>query len=722
MADGNSFLSIPKFDGDYDHWSMLMENLLRSKEYWSVVEQGYEEPKILESLTGAERKTLETQKLNDLRAKNYLFQSIDKNILKTITNKATSKALWDSMKQKYQGNARVQRAQLQRLRREFEILEMQNGECVNDYISRVMIIANDMRGAGEAMEDGHIVEKILRTLSDKYNYIVCSIEESKDINEMMVDELQSSLLIHEHKIKRQEMTEQALKVTGDYSAPRVTEHLIECYRCRKLGHFQYECPTYANYAEDTELDDEQEMLLMSYVEMQGDKRDEIWFLDSGCSNHMSGDRKWFTELDQSFRHSVKLGNDFKLNVMGKGNVRMKLGGRTVTITEVFYTPDLKSNLLSIGQLQERNLSILIKNGCCSIYHDTEGLIIRTTISANRMFVLTASIPVVDTNISKAACLNVTSENITSLWHQRFGHLNMKGLRTLAYRKMVQGLPILKNQFKLCTICMTGKQQRHSFPQKSTWRASKPLQLIHSDICGPITPESHSHKRYILTFIDDYSRKMWSYFLHAKSEAFDTFKRFKSLIEKATGYYITCLRTDRGGEFTSSEFNDYCSSNGITRQLTTPYSPQQNGVAERRNRTLMNMVRCMLTARDVPKEYWPEAANLATHILNRCPTSVLPNMTPEEAWKERKPSVTHLKVFGCIGYVHVPDVTRKKLDEKSIKCVYVGVSEESKAFRMYNPETKKIIISRDVVFDEMEKWDWKKSEGANSLELMCEEKN
>nr|KYP60818.1 Retrovirus-related Pol polyprotein from transposon TNT 1-94 [Cajanus cajan] len=288
MADGNSFLSIPKFDGDYDHWSMLMENLLRSKEYWSVVEQGYEEPKILESLTGAERKTLETQKLNDLRAKNYLFQSIDKNILKTITNKATSKALWDSMKQKYQGNARVQRAQLQRLRREFEILEMQNGECVNDYISRVMIIANDMRGAGEAMEDGHIVEKILRTLSDKYNYIVCSIEESKDINEMMVDELQSSLLIHEHKIKRQEMTEQALKVTGDYSAPRVTEHLssrgrgrggyrgrgrgrgrgrafdkstVECYRCRKLGHFQYECPTYANYAEDTELDDEQEMLL-----------------------------------------------------------------------------------------------------------------------------------------------------------------------------------------------------------------------------------------------------------------------------------------------------------------------------------------------------------------------------------------------------------------------------------------------------------------------------
>ncbi|KAI5438107.1 hypothetical protein KIW84_024012 [Lathyrus oleraceus] len=114
------------------------------------------------------------------------------------------------------------------------------------------------------------------------------------------------------------------------------------------------------------------MLLMSYVIMQGATRDEVWFLDSGCSNHMSGYRKWFIELDQSFRHNVKLGNDSKLVVMGKGKIRMKIDGRVMVITEVFYIPDLKSNLLSIGQLQERNLSILIKNGCCSIYHDVRG--------------------------------------------------------------------------------------------------------------------------------------------------------------------------------------------------------------------------------------------------------------------------------------------------------------------------------------------------------------
>lgn len=149
MAEGNNLLSIPKFDGDYDHWSMIMENLLRSKEYWSVVEDGYTEPgaKEKELLTDAQRKVLEDKKLKDLKAKNYLFQAIDKSILKTIIQKDTSKQLWDSMKTKYIGNIRVQRAQLQTLRREFKILEMKTGESVNDYFSRVMLVANNMRNA-----------------------------------------------------------------------------------------------------------------------------------------------------------------------------------------------------------------------------------------------------------------------------------------------------------------------------------------------------------------------------------------------------------------------------------------------------------------------------------------------------------------------------------------------------------------------------------------------
>ncbi|GJW31679.1 retrovirus-related pol polyprotein from transposon TNT 1-94 [Tanacetum coccineum] len=259
-----------------------------------------------------------------------------------------------------------------------------------------------------------------------------------------------------------------------------------------------------------------------------------------------------------------------------------------------------------------------------------------------------------------------------------------------------------------TDCLVGKQQRNPFPQESTWRASQVLELLHADICGPINPLSNSNKRYIITFIDDYSRKVWVYFLVTKSEAFVVFKQYKSRVEKESGVAIKGLRTDRGGEFTSVEFTNFCNDNGIHRQLTAPYTPQQNGIAERKNRTIMNMVRSMLSGKKLPKTFWPEAVNWTVHILNRSPTLAVRNICPEEAWSGFKPSVAYFKVFGSIAYVHIPDCKRIKLDDKSKKCVFIGVSEESKAYRLYDLVSKRIIVSRDVVFDKEASWDWEKS--------------
>ncbi|PNX70081.1 copia-type polyprotein, partial [Trifolium pratense] len=202
-----------------------------------------------------------------------------------------------------------------------------------------------------------------------------------------------------------------------------------------------------------------------------------------------------------------------------------------------------------------------------------------------------------------------------------------------------------------------------------------LELIHSDICGPINPSSNGGCRYFITFTDDFSRKTWTYPLKDKSSAFEVFRKFKALVEKESNHQIKCLRTDRGGEFTSSQFNDFCSEHGIKRQLTAAYTPQQNGVSERKNRTLMNMVRSMMSGMSVPKRFWPEAVVWATHVINRSPTLSVKDRTPEEAWSEMKPSVAHFKVFDCIAYGHVPDVHIKKLDPKSIKCIHLGVSEE-----------------------------------------------
>jgi hypothetical protein len=178
-----------------------------------------------------------------------------------------------------------------------------------------------------------------------------------------------------------------------------------------------------------------------------------------------------------------------------------------------------------------------------------------------------------------------------------------------------------------------------------------------------------------------------------------------MVENESNCKMLCLRTDRGGEFTSNEFNEYCCGNGIKRQLTTAYTPQQNEVYERKNRTLLNMVRSMLSGRNVPKSFWPEALKWATYVLNRSPTLSVKDMTPEEAWTGRKPTVHHFRVFGCLAYVHIHDAHRKKLDDKSIPCFLLGISEESKGYKLYDPSNKKVIISKDVVFEESKGWQW-----------------
>lgn len=335
------------------------------------------------------------------------------------------------------------------------------------------------------------------------------------------------------------------------------------------------------------------------------------------------------------------------------------------------------------------------------------------MNANRMFML------IDqgkdaAETSERRCLQTTTDDMARLWHERYGHLSHRGMRTLQSKGMVRGLLDFEAQMFTCSDCLVGKQPRKPMPKKSTWRAKGVLELIHSDICGPISPISNSGMRYILSFIDDYSRKVWVYFLNEKSEAFDQFKIFKKMVETETEKSIKGLRTDRRGEYISLEFSNYCKEQGIRRQLTTPYTPQHNGITERKNRTVMNMVRSMIANKKVPRAFWTEAVRWTFYVLNRCPTVAVKNITPQEAWSGIKPSVEHFRVWGCIAHVHIPDQKRTKLDDKSTPCVLIGFSEESKGYRLYNPKTKRVITSRDVVFEETKGWDWEEdhvAEGA-----------
>lgn len=202
-----------------------------------------------------------------------------------------------------------------------------------------------------------------------------------------------------------------------------------------------------------------------------------------------------------------------------------------------------------------------------------------------------------------------------MWHKRFGHLNFTSLKLLQKQELVLGLPEIQEHDAICHGCAMGKNHREAFPQESKWRANEPLGLIHSDICGPMQTPSLGGNRYFITFIDDYSRMCWVYFLRNKSEALHVFKKFKVMVELQSGYHIKRLKTDRGGEFNSHEFVQFCEELGIERQLTIAYSPQQNGVVERKNKTVMEMAKCLVHEKELPYNLWCEAVNTAVYLLN-----------------------------------------------------------------------------------------------------------
>ncbi|XP_071739387.1 uncharacterized protein [Rutidosis leptorrhynchoides] len=296
-----------------------------------------------------------------------------------------------------------------------------------------------------------------------------------------------------------------------------------------------------------------------------DGGENMWYLNTGATNHMTGNKGLFSKLDTD------------------------IGGT--------------NNIFSLGQAEEGGCVILIKHGFLYMFEVDGSLLMKVQRSPNRLYKI-------NLDIGTPICLQVKIDDPAWLWHARLDHVNFDTIKRLGTNNLVDGVPVIDH----------------------------PTQMF-MHICAdpyPLPPKLET------------------------GEAFEQFKKFKAIAENQYGRKIKVLRTDRGGEFTSNEFNQYCDYVGITRQLTAPYTPQQNGIIERRNRTVMSTTRSILKAMDMPQSFWAEAVCHSVYVLNRLPIKILKNQTPYKALKGRRPNIDHVRVFGCVGYVKVPPDQVKNL--------------------------------------------------------------
>ena len=385
-----------------------------------------------------------------------------------------------------------------------------------------------------------------------------------------------------------------------------------------------------------------------------------------------------------------MGNNAVCKVVGIGAIKIKMhDGIVRTLSDVRHIPELKKNLISLGTLDSNGCTYKAGGGVMRI--SKGALVVMKGLKQNGLYFLQGS------TITGAAAVSSSDSDseITKLWHMRLGHMSERGMDELTKQGLLCGQKTGKLDF--CEHCIFGKQCRVKF-RTAVHRTKGTLDYIHSDLWGPSRVPSLGGGLYMLTFIDDYSRKVWVYILKHKHEAFAQFKQWKAMVEKQTGKQLKRLRTDNGLEFCNSAFNEFCKNEGIVRHRTVRNTPQQNGVAERMNRTILEKTRCILSNAGLPRKFWAEAVNTACYLINRSPSTAIECKTPVEVWSGAPADYTNLRIFGCPAYAHVND---GKLEPRARKCIFLGYADGVKGYRLWclDGKSPRCIISRDVTFDE-----------------------
>jgi len=416
-------------------------------------------------------------------------------------------------------------------------------------------------------------------------------------------------------------------------------------------------------------------------------------MDSGCTQHMTGDFRMFTSLEDSNGHEkITFGDNSKGKVEGLGKIAIS---NDKTLSNVLLVDTLSFNLLSVGQLCDLGYKcVFTKDGVVVSKIDDDEAIF-TGFRCNNLYL-------VDFNSQDGSvhtCL-FTKTSKGWLWHRRLAHIGMNTLNKLAKKDLVVGLKDIKfEKDKLCSACQAGKQVANTHPTKAYVSTSRPLELLHMDLFGPTTYASIGGNLYCLVIVDDFSRYTWVFFLQDKSEVTSIFKKFAKKAQNEYQVPLIKIRSDNGTEFVNSKIEEYCDEMGIKHELSATYTPQQNGVVERKNRTLITMARTMLDEYDTHEKFWAEAINTACYASNRLYPHRLLKKTPYELIVGRKPNISYFRVFGCKCYIYKKRQHLGKFQRRCDIGFLLGYSLKSKAYRVFNNATGMVEETYDVEFDE-----------------------
>ena len=694
---------------NYDTWKIQAEALCIKHDTWGYISGEIKEPTVSTDVTtrAAQTEALKAWSDADRKARSDLILAIHPSELSHIRGCQKSREVWTRLETVYASKGPARKATL--LKRLTQT-KMHDGEDANAHLTGFFDAVDKLKAMEVDIHGDLLTIMLLYSLPDTFENFRCAIE-SRDAlpdAETLKIKILEEFSARQHKLDINQnaamYANQGRSNTKNSRAPEnenknaqsKAKSKLKCGFCKKKGHKEADCffkkAANKQKTEDqtaNKVDHEVISWIADVQHTSAPKTSDLWCVDSGCTAHLCNDLKLFSNTQET-DSNLRLANNATSKVTSKGVVKINIADtdKSITLSNALYVPDLANNLLSVARIVDTESTVTFSKHNATV-RDKGGELKFIAPRIGDLFFLREEAP--------RSCLVLEKDSTVKRWHQRLGHLNFAEMRHMLHSQAVKGLEMSGAIDRVkCDTCIAGKLTAAPFKSSET-TTKEPLELIHSDLCGPMRVSSVEGASYFLTFIDDYSRLGYVFFIRNKSDVVDTFVQFKNLVENQTGYKIKNFQSDNGREFYNQRMIDFLKQAGIHHRLTVPYTPQQNGVAERRNRTLVEAARCMMLESGLPPSLWAEAIGTANHVRNRCTSRSIPSGTPYERWIKNKPDVTHLRAFGEKVFILNKAQNKGKFDARGIPGYFVGYSANSKAYRVWIPGERTIRVSRDIQF-------------------------